>query len=310
MAKSQPMIAVPVEPATVGDIGAHCDNCGTAAYEVLYPAGRAQANQIVRCQACGLMYAYPLKSSNLASYSFDSASVAPLTDDSPEVRRGWNKLPDYQRIGEDLLTWLPQCGQLVEVGAFSGILLDAYRKQGWQVTGIEPDGRAVAYGRARFGIDLRNGTLESAGIADGYADAVVMLHVIEHIDRPAAAVEAVRRLLRPDGIFVVETPTYDSLAYKLLGRRERSLSCNGHIFFYTEATLRRLLQDHGFEVLRVQRVGRTMSVERLLWNVGVMSKSRAVQGVMESLSRLLGLERRHLHLNARDMIRVFARRST
>lgn len=288
--------------------GACCDNCGASEYEVVYPAGRAQINRVVRCAACGLMYAYPLARDNLASYAFDAEKAQPLTDQSPEVVRGRNKLPDYLAIGEDLLTWLPQRGRLVEVGAFSGSLLDGYRKQGWEVAGIEPDGRAVAYGRARFGIDIRNGTLDSAGLDAGSADAVVMLHVIEHIDRPSKAVDAVRRLLRPGGVFVVETPTYDSLMYRLLGRRERSISCNGHIFFYTVRTLRKLLQDHGFEILRVQHVGRTLSVGRLLWNIGVVSKSGAVQRGVDAINRRFGLERRHLYINAKDMIRIFARR--
>lgn len=290
------------------DPGPRCDNCGSGSYRVLYPAGRAQRHQIVVCGDCGLMFAHPLGTSNLASYSRDERIAPPLTDDSPAVQRGRHKLPDYEGIGEALLQWLPQRGHLVEVGAFSGILLDAYRKQGWQVTGIEPDGSAVAYGRQRFGVDLRNGTLDSVELAHGSADAVVMLHVIEHIDRPSAAVAAVRRLLRPGGVFVVETPTYDSLAYRLLGRRERSLSCDGHIFFYTEPSLRRLLTTHGFGILRVERVGRTLSLDRLLWNLGVMSKSPTVQQRLRALSRRLGLDRRYIYLNARDMIRVYAQR--
>lgn len=286
----------------------HCDNCGAGGYQVLFPSGRAQVHQIVRCSTCGLMYAHPLNKSNLDSYSFDSATAQPLHDDSPEVRRGRTKLPDYERIGHDLLTYLPERGHLIEVGAFSGVLLDAYRRQGWRVSGIEPDGRAVAYGRKKFGVELHNGTLDTVALKPGHADAVVMLHVIEHIDRPSSAVKAVRSLLRSSGVFVVETPTYDSLAFRLLGRRERSLSCNGHIYFYTEQTLRELLTRHGFEILRVQRVGRTLSIGRLFWNLGVMSKSSLLQRLMKSVSDFLRLEDRYLHLNARDMIRVYARR--
>lgn len=285
-----------------------CDNCGARGYRVLFPAGQAQAHQIVRCSDCGLMYAHPLTRSNLDSYSFDSSTAVPLHDDSPEVRRGRTKLPDYERIGRDLLSYLPQRGHLVEVGAFSGVLLDAYRRQGWRVSGIEPDGRAVAYGRQKFGVELHNGTLDTVTLAPACADAVVMLHVIEHIDQPSRAVDAVASLLRPGGVFVVETPTYDSLAFRLLGRRERSLSCDGHIFFYTEATLCRLLTDHGFSIERVQRVGRTLSLGRLLWNIGVMSKSALLQRLLKSLTNYMRLEDRYLYLNARDMVRVYARR--
>jgi hypothetical protein len=47
----------------------------------------------------------------------------------------------------------------------------------------------------------------------------------------------------------------------------------------------------------------------VLWNIGVMSKSKAVQQMIERLSAALGLMHRgRLHLNTRDMVRVFARK--
>ncbi len=275
---------------------------------MLYAAGRAQINQIVRCSACGLMYAYPLRQSNLAGYAIPVGARAPLTAEHPEVRRGADKLPDYEKIIGVLRAYLPQRGHVVEVGSSSGILLDSFRQAGWRVTGIEPEGPAVEYARARYGLDVRQGTLDSAGLEPAAADAVVMLHVIEHVDDPAGAVAQVVRLLRPGGVFVVETPTYDSLAYALLRRRERSLACNGHIFFFTQTTLTRLLTDNGFEVLRCERVGRTVAVSRLLWTVAHVSKSARLQALFARLSERWSLADRHLYLNARDMIRVYARK--
>lgn len=291
-----------------GDSQPTCNNCGSSAYRVLYPAGRAQVNQIVRCSACGLMYAYPLHRANLAGYDIAVGSRAPLTAEDSEVRRGADKLPDYEKIEGVLRGYLARPGHVIEVGSSSGILLDSFRRAGWRVTGIEPDGRAVEYARSRYGLDVHQGTLDSAALEPGIADAVVMLHVIEHVDDPAHAVSQVGRLLRPGGIFVVETPTYDSLTYALLRHRERSLSCNGHIFFYTEASLTKLLGDSGFEILRSQRVGRTLTIARLLWNLGVISKSARVQSSLARFSERWSLSRRHLYLNARDMIRVYARK--
>lgn len=287
-----------------------CNNCGSARHFVLYEAGKAQVHQIVKCSDCGLMYAFPLARANLTSYMVDVAasdSDNPISDSNETVQRGMNKLPDYKKIETVLRSYLPK-GHIVEVGAYSGILLNAFKNLGWRVTGIEPDGRAVEYARRCYGIDMHNGTLENSGLDDNAADAVVMLHVIEHIDNPSNAVNAVRRLLRDDGIFVIETPTYDSLAYRMLGRRERSLSCDGHIFFYTETTLKRLLSNHGFSILRTERVGRTMSMARLLWNIGVISKSPAFQHVLQSISVSLKLDRYYIYLNARDMIRIYAKK--
>ena len=287
---------------------ANCNNCGSSNSDELFAAGRAQKHRIVRCNDCSLMFASPLAASNLSAYLVPPDHVQPLHDDSAEVKRGRDKLPDYLEIEPVLTALLPARGQVIEVGAYSGLLLEHFRRAGWAVLGIEPDGRGVEYARRQFDIEVRQGTLESVTLATGSAAAVVMLHVIEHMDNPAAAVRVVARLLMPGGVFVVETPTYDSLAFRLLGRRERSLSCDGHIYFYTERTLSALLDQAGFDLLRVERVGRTMTVARLLWNVGVMSKSKWLQCTFAAFSQRAGLNHRYLHLNARDMIRIYAQR--
>lgn len=140
-------------------------------------------------------------------------------------------------------------------------------------------------------------------------DAITMLHLIEHLDDPASMLQVVWRLLKPGGVVVVETPTYDSLIFKLLGKRERSLSCNGHIIFYTVDTLRRLLEKIGFEVVVAEKVGRTLSMGRLLWNLGVMSKSTVVQKKVQHLiDKFDLLHSGHVHLNMGDMVRVYGRK--
>ncbi|HMN77981.1 MAG TPA: class I SAM-dependent methyltransferase [Burkholderiaceae bacterium] len=255
------------------------------------------------------MYAFPLERDNLETYSVTATEQEPLSEASPEVRRALTKLPDYEKIESVLSDLLPRKGHVVEVGAHSGLLLGSFRSKGWKVTGIEPDGRAVEFARRAYDIDVRRATLLSTDLEDGCADAVVMLHVIEHLDDPAANLRVVSRILRDDGVFVVETPIYDTLAYRLLGRRERSLSCDGHIFFYTQATLSRLLTDCGFTILRSERVGRTMSLSRLLWNFGVMSKSTSAQRMLKAVIDRPSLHSRHIHLNAKDMLRIYARRS-
>lgn len=285
---------------------AECNNCGSAAHAVLYRAGEAQLNQVVRCTDCGLMYAHP-RARNLDTYLHGEDVGAPLTAESPQVKHTADKLPDYRNIIGRLESMLPDKGRLVEVGSYSGCLTDLFRKAGWQVTAIEPDGRAARYARETYGVEVHQGTLDTAELPPGGADAVVMLHVIEHVDDPRQALRTVRASLREGGVFALETPSYDGLSFKLLGRRERSLSCDGHIYFYTVETLTALLRQTGFVVERVEKVGRTMSVGRLLWNLGVISKSKGLQRALDRLSKRLGLERRYLYLNLRDMVRIYAR---
>jgi 2-polyprenyl-3-methyl-5-hydroxy-6-metoxy-1,4-benzoquinol methylase len=284
-----------------------CNNCGAAGREVLYAEGVAQKHQIVSCTNCGLLYAYPRTGAALDDYI--AADATPLSLGSPSVIRSYDKLPDYEPVGVELRRYLPAGGELLEVGAHAGVLLESFRRQGWKVAGVEPDPVAAEFARAHFGLDVSPTTLEGAKYERGRFDAVVMLHVIEHLDDPAATVRTIHSVLRPGGILVVETPIYDTLMFRLLGSRERSLNCDGHIVFYTERTLTALLEKLGFEIVDKRRVGRSMSIGRLLWNLGVMSKWAALQRAIDRLNDRWGLLRRgRLYLNARDMMRVYARR--
>lgn len=285
-----------------------CNNCGSSRHSILYEAGVAQKNRIIKCDNCSLMFAHPLMQTNLKRYASSGESLEPLTSQSTEVRRGQDKFPDYVKVETVLDELVPSKGLVVEIGSYSGLLLDFFRRRGWRVLGVEPDSRAAMYARTTYGIDVCEGTIDAVELPSGYADAVVMLHVIEHVDDPTSVVSQVHRLLRPDGVFVVETPCYDSLIFRVLGRRERSIGCDGHIYFYTVETLERLLHNIGFQILRVEKVGRTMSLARLLWNIGVISKSEGVSRVLQALSEKIGLDRRHIYLNLHDMVRIYAKK--
>jgi len=294
----------------MGNSVVNCNNCGACEREVVFPPGVAQKHQIVRCTNCGLMYAYPRATANIANYVAAGRTSEPLSLQTPSVMHCFDKLPDYEPIGMELRELLPQGKALLEVGCNVGVLLDRFRSQGWNVSGVDPDSRAANFARSHYRLDVKASTLEDAGYEPATFDAVVMFHVIEHLDDPAGTVGVIARVLRPGGFLVVETPIYDTLMFRLLGRRERSLSCDGHVVFYTSRTLGALLERCGFEIVAERRVGRTMSLGRLLWNVGVMSKSKAVQQMIERLSAALGLMHRgRLHLNTRDMVRVFARKT-
>jgi predicted SAM-dependent methyltransferase len=132
-----------------------------------------------------------------------------------------------------------------------------------------------------------------------------MMHVIEHVPDPTDTLAEIFRILKPGGMLVMETPRYDTLMFKLLGRRERSLSCEGHIYFFTTKTLRDISEKVGFKVEREDMVGRSLTVDRLIYNVGVMSRSKAIAKALTSGTRAMGLADAAMTFNVRDMERIY-----
>ena len=286
-----------------------CNLCETNDYEIVFSAGVAQPHRIVSCRRCGLMYANPQQ-----HVDCEELALSQRRDDDPPSdadRQYYQKqiaqLPDNLRALKVLDRLLPAKGKLLEIGCFLGLFLDKIRADGWQVVGLEPNRAAAAHARSNHGLDVIDGVLPSARLTTGEFDAVVMLHVIEHLPDPAETLREISRLLKPNGVLVIETPRFDSLSFKLLGRRERSIQCPGHLFFFTEHTLAQLLQKTGFQAVQTERVGRTLTVERLLYNLGLMTRSRGLQRWLGTVASAIGCDKIKIHINAMDMQRMYAK---
>ena len=208
---------------------------------------------------------------------------------------------------EQLAAIYPDRGLLLEIGSSLGFLLNYMREDGWEVSGVEPDRDRASDCARRLGIAVAPTSIDEASIAADSRDVVVMLHVIEHVADPLAVMRQIHRVLHRGAHAVIETPRYDTMAHAVLGHRERSLRCDSHIYFFTRESLCRLAVLAGFEVVEWRAVGRSLNVERLLWNVGRMSGRRGVQEWLRRHGGLAGLGRLNLYLNIRDMQRVLLR---
>ena len=300
-----------ISAASIG-FPVRCNLCDADDAETIFEAGVAQISRIVRCRRCSLMY------SNPRSRPVDEELVrtydAELTRDPEAYDRGrFDKeqiqVRDYDDTREYLASLYPQRGSLVEVGCGTGFLLKKFHDDGWDVLGVEPDVGLCEFVQRRHKLKASPTTLEAATLPDDSADVIVMLHVIEHVPDPLATLREVWRVLRPGGHLVIETPRYDTVAFAIFGRRERSISCDGHIYFFTTKTLRRLCEKAGFSVRQSRAVGRSLSLRRVAWNFIIMSKSEAVERVVRKMMRPFNLEGRYVRINIRDMQRVILQKT-
>lgn len=170
---------------------------------------------------------------------------------------------------------------------------------------LDPDPLCARHATEILGVPVIGATLGGAPIDDETYDAALLSHVIEHLPDPLASLRELHRIVRPGGAVVLETPRYDTLAFRVLGRRERSIACEGHLYFFTLATLAALARRAGFDVARHDVVGRSLTLDRLLWNLAVVAKSESLKARLARVSKRLGLTHRRVRLNARDMQRIY-----
>ena len=286
-----------------------CNLCGADDYEVLFEKrpDRGVAHRIVRCRHCQLMYANPQEVIDCEEYAKPEA-FNDAEENSPYYLKQLVQVPDNLRALKVLNEWFPKRGHLLEVGSCTGIFLDQIRSSGWETTGLEPHRGLARHAREKFKLNVINAVLPHPDLVPGSYDAVIMLHVIEHMPDPGASIRELRRLLKPGGALVVETPRFDSLTFKILRSRERSINnCPGHIYFFTVPALRRLVEQAGFELARTELVGRTLTLDRFLYNVALMTRHPGTRRLIGNLSHRLGLSRIRFHVNFHDMQRLYFR---
>ena len=212
---------------------------------------------LVRCAACGLVYTNPRlsKEETLKRYSPEYFWNDYLpAQGAPNGRYDLAHLDHRHAAMLQLIAaQVPPPGRLVEIGAGAGFFLKAATRAGWTATGCEVSAEAVAFARERLGLDVREQSAEALDVPPASVDVLVMFDVAEHLFDPLSVFRAARRSLRPTGLLVVSTPNIDALSRWALGRDWAILSPLEHLYYYSEATLRRLLEQAGFTSITYER---------------------------------------------------------
>jgi SAM-dependent methyltransferase len=129
----------------------------------------------------------------------------------------------------------PPPGRLLDAGAGRGRFVAAARAAGYDATGLEPSPGAVA-------------------AALGSLDALVLWHVLEHVEDPRATLERGAQWVRPGGAVLVGVPNLASLQARLGGERWFHLDLPRHRTHFTPAGLRAVLEATGFQPVAERHV--------------------------------------------------------
>jgi len=97
---------------------------------------------------------------------------------------------------------------VLEIGAAHGGFVALLRWAGFDATGLEVSPWVVNFARQTFDVPMRLGPIEQQDIPPASLDIIVLNDVLEHLPHPAETMAHCATLLKPDGLFVVQTPRY------------------------------------------------------------------------------------------------------
>lgn len=204
---------------------------------------------LTRCLGCGLVSTNPRPSDEILGTFYDSPGYKCHSGTRESEWSGGFRLSLLRR------------GTLVDFGCGDGLLLKRARAAGWPtIIGVEP-GIIARNQLMQEGIEVHGSCAE---LPQNQADCVTAIHVIEHIPNPLLTLRELRRLLKPNGILMVEVPNVNSARARIADSPlQRVLALNAvryqafplHLHYFSARSLTLLLERGGFRVFQTLTVG-------------------------------------------------------
>ena len=223
-----------------------CLFCNSTDTEVLL-RGRRQG-RIVRCKNDGLVFLVPRPSVEFLR-NFHSGFVR---HGNLELFSGFRR--NILKREADVIKRIKSGGKLLDIGCATGTLFENFQTGAWRLFGVDTSGLGADEARRRYSADVFCGTLQEARWPDGFFDVVTMLDTIYYLPDPKSELREINRILKPDGLLVVEIPGLNytllrekaPLRWLLDWKRSRRLADSFHLFHFSPRTLPCLLEGEGF----------------------------------------------------------------
>jgi 2-polyprenyl-3-methyl-5-hydroxy-6-metoxy-1,4-benzoquinol methylase len=183
---------------------------------------------------------------------------------NPQQGLSDQNIQKFQRALQRLRKLKPVGGRLLDVGCGVGIFLEMARRDGWETQGIDASPYAVAQAREHFGLAVQNSlNVGEANLTLGSFDVITLWDSLEHFPDPLGQLRGISRLLKKDGVLLLNTPNADALMRRIAeflfvatgGRFSYpvgKLHHRFHLYYFTQKALRRLLEQTGFGVVALE----------------------------------------------------------
>lgn len=213
--------------------------------------------QVVKCRRCGLVYHNPVHHQEQydENYYADEVKTRPGGYYDTYVHE-----KDEMRLNE--IAKFKAGGRLLDVGCAFGFFLKHAKDRGYDVEGVDVSAYSLAHAKDKLGIEnTHQGPLQDLKLPAQSFDVITMWDAMEHVPDPRLVGLEIHRLLKSDGVFVMEVPNeFYSLARIVWSLRNRKAPTPvtdppTHLFFFDHRTVHKFLDVCGFKAVSFRTTG-------------------------------------------------------
>lgn len=294
-----------------------CNLCSCREYKVLFgsPPNPADAEnltriyvptiaeniklgQVVKCKNCGLIYTNPRINNEILIKIYERV------EDQFYINERKHKIITAQRNLSTIEKFVKK-GRILDIGCHAGFFLDAARQRGWETYGVEPSITAAKYAAEKLGLNVFTGQLMQADFEHSFFDVVTMYQVLEHLPDPSTELTKINRILKNNGLVVIDVPNIASFWAKSL-RTKWWFMKDMHTYHFTPKTLTKMLEKTGFKVIKTASSTKTCSVKFLVTRLEPYSSR--LSRLLLRLAEKLSLGDKPVSINMGDIFQIYAKK--
>ncbi len=209
---------------------------------------------IVKCLVCDLRYSSQAPKNTNDVYS-DKAYL-------PLAQKSYLSNSDYrsERFGKERLDiirrYFPSLNgvRLLDVGCGTGWFLNLAKEAGLLAEGQELGEELGNWTAKQLDLRVWTGPLTSIDKNSKY-DVITMFDVLEHVPSPVDLIESAKHLLNEDGILLIFTPNFDSLAIRIMGEKSNLVTPAEHLTYFTSRSVAALAEKTNLKVEELRSAG-------------------------------------------------------
>jgi len=226
----------------------NCPVCGKTEFKNFLVVKDKSVSQesfvIVQCENCGFKFTNPRPDAESIGAYYESDDYISHSNTSKGLINKAYQVVRSVAVKDklELINNLAPKKAILDYGCGTGYFLAACQKDGWEVSGFEPNATANAQATKTLGKTVEKVSLD--GFAKESFEIITMWHVLEHVHTLNETFQKLLTLLKPGGIMLVAVPNADSLDAKKYGENWAAYDVPRHLYHFNQATMKRFLKKH------------------------------------------------------------------
>jgi len=234
-------------PSTAEDENIYCPYCQSSSY-FYFPF---YSRTYYHCPSCDLIFVKRKEDIKTTIAYYQNLYF----DDHTEDQMSGCRTNIYRHI-LDVLEDFKNPGLLLDLGCGCGFFLKEAKERGWQVLGVDPSEKSIAYAKSLIGDAAVCGTLDDVP-TDRRFGAITLINVLDHMCDACRQLQKAQDLLAPEGILYLRFPngSFHSFIMRVSLLLSAKQFMNAFLVFHeyaiTPKAIKRCLGDMGFADIRV-----------------------------------------------------------